>query len=182
MRFDSLHRQKRRTGALRNGRLGMQNARAGIPNRVAQGIRTGGGSWPHTGIVGATSGIAPGGTPASAIKPWLRSAVGERGKWSGRRRGAFSGTKPERNARRRAADGSPPLLRSCTMQARDERAVCEAERASSRGGQGRRTARAAKQTARWSRRIRSIWNLFKKTIQLISLPSHRNLKKRLEIS
>ena len=129
MRFDSLHRQKRRTGALRNGRLGMQNARAGIPNRVAQGIRTGGGSWPHTGIVGATSGIAPGGTPASAIKPWLRSAVGERGKWSGRRRGAFSGTKPERNARRRAADGSPPLLRSCTMQARDERAVCEANRA-----------------------------------------------------
>jgi hypothetical protein len=53
------------------------------------------------------------------------------------------------------------------MQARDERAVCEAERASSRGGQGRRTARAAKQTARWSRWIRSIWNLFKKTIQLI---------------
>jgi hypothetical protein len=38
----------------------MQNAHAGIPNRVAQGIRTGGGSWPHTGIVGATSGIAPG--------------------------------------------------------------------------------------------------------------------------
>ena len=71
-----------------------------------------------------------------------------------RRRRASSGTKPERNARRRAADGSPPLLRSCTMQARDERAVCGVERASSRGGQGRRTARAAKQTARWSRRLK----------------------------
>ena len=45
----------------------------------------------------------------------------------------FSESQPERNARRRAADGSPPLLRPCTMQARDERAVCEAERASSRG-------------------------------------------------
>ena len=48
----------------------------------------------------------------------------------------FSESQPERNARRRAADGSPPLLRPCTMQARDERAVCEAERASSRGGRG----------------------------------------------
>ena len=59
----------------------MQNARWGIPtpNRVAQGIRTSGGSWPHTGIVGATSGIAPGVTPVSAIILWLRSAVGERG-------------------------------------------------------------------------------------------------------
>ena len=41
------------------------------------------------------------------------------------------------------------------MQARDERAVCEAVRASSRGEQGRRAARAAKQTARWSRRVRA---------------------------
>jgi len=36
----------------------------------------------------------------------LLSVVGERGKWSGERRGAFSRAKPERNARRRAADGS----------------------------------------------------------------------------
>ena len=27
-------------------------------------------------------------------------------------------------SRRRAADGSPPHMRLCTMQARDERAVC----------------------------------------------------------
>ena len=52
----------------------------------------------------------------------LRSAVGERGKWSGGRREVFSESQPERNARRRAADGSPPLLRPCTLQARDERA------------------------------------------------------------
>ena len=76
--------------------------------------------------------------------------VGERGKWSGGWNGAYSGMKPERNARRRAADGSPPHLRPCTMQARDERAICEVERASSRG-EGRRAARGAKQTARWLR-------------------------------
>ena len=40
----------------------------------------------------------------------LRSVVGERGKWSGGRREAFSASQPERNARRRAADGSPPLM------------------------------------------------------------------------
>jgi len=74
----------------------------------------------------------------------LRSAVGEREKWSGERRGALSRTKPERNARRRAADGSPPLRRPCTLQARDERAVCGVEWATA--------AREAKQTARWSRR------------------------------
>jgi len=44
------------------------------------------------------------------MKIKLRSVVGERGKWSGGRREASSGTKPERSARRRAADGSPPLL------------------------------------------------------------------------
>jgi len=36
------------------------------------------------------------------------------------------------------------------MQARDERAVCEAERASSKAT-GRRAARGAKQRVRWSR-------------------------------
>ena len=59
--------------------------------------------------------------------------VGERGKWSGGRRVAFSESQPERNApppgHRRKADAAAFL----PMQARDERAVCEAERASSRG-------------------------------------------------
>jgi len=40
-----------------------------------------------------------------------RSAVGRAGKWSGERREAFSGTKAGAQRRRRAADGSPPLLR-----------------------------------------------------------------------
>ena len=53
-----------------------------------------------------------------------------------KRREAFNGTKPKRNARRRAADGSPPLLRPLHREARDERAVCKVERASSRGGRG----------------------------------------------
>jgi hypothetical protein len=88
-----------------------------------------------------------------------------------RRRGAPSGTKPERNARRRATDGRPPLLRPCTMQARDERAICEAEWAASRGGQGRRTAREARQTARWSRR--------KTKLPLCSV-SHENSSKRIK--
>lgn len=38
------------------------------------------------------------------------------------------------------------------MPARDERAVCEVERAGSRGRQGRPAARGAQQTVRWSRR------------------------------
>jgi hypothetical protein len=66
----------------------------------------------------------------------VNSRERHRGTWSGERRGASSASQSERNARRRAADGSPPRLRHCTMQARDERAVCKAERASSRGGQG----------------------------------------------
>ena len=41
----------------------------------------------------------------------LRSVVGERGKLSGVWNGAHSGMKPERNDRRRAADGSLPRLR-----------------------------------------------------------------------
>ena len=64
---------------------------------------------------------------------WLRSAVGERGKWSGGRREAFSESQPERNA---AAEPQTEARRSCgtlRMLARDERAVCEVERASSRG-------------------------------------------------
>jgi len=44
---------------------------------------------------------------------WLRSAVGEREKWSGERREACSETQPERNARRRSANGSLPRLRHC---------------------------------------------------------------------
>jgi len=59
----------------------------------------------------------------------LRSVVGERGKWSGERRGAFSEVQPKRNARRRTADGSPPLMRCAASAARDERAVCETEQA-----------------------------------------------------
>ena len=82
----------------------------------------------------------------------LRSVVGERGKWSGERRGEFSESRPERNA---AAEPQTEARRFCgtlRMPARDERAVCAVERAWSRAGQGRPEAREAKQTARWSRR------------------------------
>src|SRR6187401_1723575 len=41
---------------------------------------------------------------------WLRSACRRTGRVS-QWRGARSGTQPERNALRRSADGSPPLLR-----------------------------------------------------------------------
>ena len=83
----------------------------------------------------------------------LRSAVGERGKWSGWRRGAPSASQPERNA---AAEPRTEARRHCgnsPMPARDERAICGVEGASSRGGQGRRAARGTQQTARWSGRI-----------------------------
>jgi hypothetical protein len=60
--------------------------------------------------------------PALEKRGWMRTDIRMEvtaaqidivdGKWSGRRRGAASGMKPERNARRRAADGSRPLLRS----------------------------------------------------------------------
>jgi len=107
----------------------MQNARAGIPNRVAQGIRTGGGSWPHSGIVGATSGIAPGGTPDSAMKPWLRSAVGERGKWSGggeerlaeRSRSATPAAGPQTEARRSCGPAPCKLVTSARFEKRNGR-------------------------------------------------------------
>jgi len=52
----------------------------------------------------------------------LRSAVGERGKWSGERRAAFSESQPERNA---AAERQTEARRSydaLRMPARDERA------------------------------------------------------------
>ena len=54
-----------------------------------------------------------------------------------------------------AAEPQTEARRSCgtsRMLARDERAVCGVERASSRGGQGRLAARGTQQTARWSRR------------------------------
>ena len=50
--------------------------------------------------------------------------------------GETAGTKPERNARRRAADGSPPLMRHPANVARDERAVCGVERAATKGRRG----------------------------------------------
>ncbi len=47
--------------------------------------------------------------PRGGVEP---SVCGRRAeKWSGERRKAHSASQPERNGRRRAADGSPPLLR-----------------------------------------------------------------------
>src|SRR5258705_10843430 len=70
----------------------------------------------------------------------LRSAVGEREKWSG--------GGEERLANRSRSTTPPPSRRrkptapaAVLMQARDERAICGVERASSRGGWGRRAAR-----------------------------------------
>ena len=86
---------------------------------------------------------------------WLRSAVGERGMWSGGWREAFSASQPERNA---AAEPQTEARRCCCgklpMPACDERAVCVVERAWSRGRQGRPSARGAQQAARWSQRNR----------------------------
>lgn len=62
--------------------------------------------------------------------------VGERGKWSGGRREACSESKPERNARRRAADGSLPLLRTVRMPARNERADLRSGTGVGEGQQG----------------------------------------------
>ena len=72
--------------------------------------------------------------------PGLWSAVGERRKWSGG--GETAGTQTERNA---AAEPQTEARRICgqSIAARDERAVCEVERA----------ARGPKQTVRWSRRF-----------------------------
>ena len=79
----------------------------------------------------------------------LRSASGEVER---RRRGAPSVAQPERDA---AAEPQTEARRSCgnnANAARDERALCGAEWAWSRGGQGRPAAREAKHSARWSRR------------------------------
>lgn len=73
-----------------------------------------------------------------------------------RRREALSESQPERNdpppSRRRKHAAHGGTLR---MRARDERAIYGVERASLRGGQGRRAARGTQQTARWSRRTGS---------------------------
>ena len=91
--------------------------------------------------------------PQSPMGSDLASVCGRRaGKWSGERRGAPSETKPERNARRRAADGSPLLLR----RPAPDKLVTSVQFAK-RNGRGRQGNRAdccpeAEQTARWSRR------------------------------
>ena len=80
----------------------------------------------------------------------------------GRRAGKWSGDGEERLTKRSrsatpAAEPQTEARRSCgilRMLARDERAVCEAEGAWSRGGKGRPKAHGAKQTVRWSRRNR----------------------------
>jgi hypothetical protein len=67
----------------------------------------------------------------------LRSASGESGAEGGEER--FANRSRSETSRRRAADGSPPLLAANTNAARDERAVCiEAKRCKpcvGRGGQ-----------------------------------------------
>jgi len=70
--------------------------------------------------------------------------------------GAESGEERLANRSRSATPAAEPQTeahRSWRMPARDERAICGVEGASSRGGQGRRAARETQQTARWSRRI-----------------------------
>ena len=65
------------------------------------------------------------------------SVCGRRaGKWSGERREAFSGTKAGAQRRRRAADGSPPLLRPTPLPLVTSARFCGVERASSRGIRG----------------------------------------------
>jgi len=76
----------------------------------------------------------------------LRSAVGERGKWSGgAERRAW---RIAVGAKRPAAEPETEARRPCgtlRMPARDERTVCEVERAWLRGGQGRPAARGTEQ-------------------------------------
>jgi hypothetical protein len=86
--------------------------------------------------------IQDGGLAEGFLEPGfgLRSASGEVER---RRRGASSEAQPERNA---AAEPQTEARRCCgtvRMRARDERALCAAERAWSRGGQGRPAAREA---------------------------------------
>ena len=70
------------------------------------------------------------------VKSFLNASVGGRRaeEVKRRRRDGWNGVGAQR--RRRAADGSPPLLRPNSIPARDERAVCGVERASSRGIRG----------------------------------------------
>ena len=76
--------------------------------------------------------------PRRGVEP---SVCGRRAeKWSGGRRGAHSESQPERNGA--AAEPQTEGRRSCgprEIVARDERAVCEAERVWSRGRRGRPT-------------------------------------------
>lgn len=87
---------------------------------------------------------------------WLRSVGGERGKWNGGRRVAPSKSQPERNARRRAADGSPPHSRhsgECPLVTSAR--ICGLERASSKGNWATGSP-WSEATARWSRRAHSL--------------------------
>ena len=61
----------------------------------------------------------------SALQLWLRSAVGERGKWSEGRREAISETQPQRNVPPSSRRRKPAALVAFRrMPTRDERAVC----------------------------------------------------------
>jgi hypothetical protein len=62
---------------------------------------------------------------------WLRSAVGERKQWSADR--VTAGTESERNAAAEPQTEACRSLAANSIAARDERAVCEVERAASRG-------------------------------------------------
>jgi hypothetical protein len=58
------------------------------------------------------------------------SVCGRRvGKWSGERREAFSGTKPERNAAAKPQTEASRCCGNSQMLARDARGFCEAEQA-----------------------------------------------------
>ena len=108
-----------------------------------EGIRVGDRNCSDAQTPRTPDGTTP--TGAAEISLKLRSAVGERGKWSGGRNAADSGMKPERNAPPPNSRRKP--RRACgrsRMPARDERAVCGAERVRSSGRQGRPAARGAK--------------------------------------
>jgi hypothetical protein len=86
----------------------------------------------------------------------LRSAVGERGQWS---RGAEKRVAERSRSATPAAEPQTEASRSCghqPMQARDERAVLRSGAGVVERVTGRRAARGAKQTVRWSRsRVKS---------------------------
>ena len=88
----------------------------------------------------------------------LRSVVGERGKWSG--------GGEERLAERSRSATLPPSRRrkpaavaANSIAARDERAVLRRGTGVVERATGRRAARGAQQTVRWSRRIQAEWGL-----------------------